>query len=489
MGSSELPELLERGELARLIPVVADGSKEGRAASILLAAMMSVDAFAAAMLGGLGVRVGSRAKVRAFTEVVLRDTPADVRLRPDGLLQVNTGRSTWTALIEAKIGKAEIDEEQLKSYLNLARNAGIQAVVTVSNQFTALPEHHPIPLNSALTRGVDVYHWSWMHMLTQATLLLHNGEFSSPDQRYILQEVVRHFRHDSAGVSSFNRMNAEWKDLVLKVQTGAPLNRSLPEIERSVASWHQEERDLCLIMSRIIGREVHLKLSRAHTNDQSQRLRDDCEEVVRTKALSCEMLIPDAAAPLNINVDIARRTLNCSMKLVAPKDKKRSSARINWLLRQLSAVDPTNIFIKAFWPGRAQDTLASLADARTNPTCLEGGNDAITPYQFEVLMLRDMAGKFSGAKTFIEGIEDFVPHFYEQVGQHLRAWVPTPPKVIQPASDAEDSEERPDRGSDQSEARGKEPMPDQSRDASEEQAAPEPDETDSNRGASEGLST
>ncbi len=289
-----------------------------------------------------------------------------------------------------------------------------------------------IPLPKTLTKGVEVFHWSWMYLLTQATLLLHDDQFSSPEQRYILREVVRFFSHDSAGVSQFDRMNAEWKDLVIKVQSDAPLNRSLPEVERSVAAWHQEERDLSLIMSRKIGREVHLKLSRAHMDDQGQRLRDDCDELVRTKSLSCTLDIPDAAAPLVVTVHLGRRTITCSMSLQAPKDKKRASARINWAIKQLGQAIPVDVFIKANWPGRAQDTHASLEQARANPACLESANSELVPVGFEVMMVRDLAGKFAGTKTFIEGLEDFVPLYYENIGQYLRAWVAAPPKVIQP---------------------------------------------------------
>ncbi len=208
----DVPEYVASGEEARLIPVLADKSKERRAASVFLATLSAVDDFAGAMLGGLGVRLGTRAKVRCFTEVVFRDVPSEVKHRPDGLIVVNTGKKTWRAIVEAKIGKAEIERDQLEAYVQLARLNGVDAVITLSNQFTALPEHHPVPLAKGLTKGLDVYHWSWMHVLTQATLLLHDDGFNVPDQRYILREVVRHFRHDSAGVSQFDRMNAGWKD-------------------------------------------------------------------------------------------------------------------------------------------------------------------------------------------------------------------------------------------------------------------------------------
>ena len=57
------------------------------------------------MLGGLGVRIGSRARVDSCTEVVFKKVVAGAKHRPDGLIVVNTGKSVWTALVEAKVGR------------------------------------------------------------------------------------------------------------------------------------------------------------------------------------------------------------------------------------------------------------------------------------------------------------------------------------------------------------------------------------------------
>ena len=47
---SSIPDFLKQGEAARLFPVLATTSKEGRATSILLSCMEKVDEFAAAQL-------------------------------------------------------------------------------------------------------------------------------------------------------------------------------------------------------------------------------------------------------------------------------------------------------------------------------------------------------------------------------------------------------------------------------------------------------
>tara|TARA_R110002049_G_scaffold242994_1_gene416781 strand:- start:40 stop:588 length:549 start_codon:yes stop_codon:yes gene_type:complete len=179
------PEFVVRGDEARLIPVVADTNREQRAVSVLLAALCSVFEFRQAMLASLGIRVGSRASLEAWTEVVLaHDDDPGKNDRPDGLIVLGTGRKQWVALVEAKIGNAELGEEQLKHYLQQAKRNKLDAVITVTNQFVALPQHHPVKVPKTLLKGVALFHWSWMYAVTQATLLLESGEVESSDQRY-----------------------------------------------------------------------------------------------------------------------------------------------------------------------------------------------------------------------------------------------------------------------------------------------------------------
>ena len=425
-----IPDYLSTGEPARLIPVAADSNKEVRAASILLASLMSVPPFARVMLASLGQRVGSRANVDCYTEVVFNDGADAAKARPDGLLVLDGGRGrSWRCLVEAKIGRAKLEDEQVSRYLTLAKSHKIDAVLTISNQFSALPSHSPANVPKAALRGVELFHWSWMNLLTQAMLLVDDREFERPEQRYILAEMVRYFSHPSIGVSTFDRMNPEWKELNALVQAGAELNRSAPVVENSVAAWHQEVRDLCLLLTRKVGRPVRIRLSRAHTDDPAQRIRDDCAHLSDKHELSCSLEVPDAAAPIMIVADLERRNLSILMALAAPRDKLRAASRINWILRQQTKARPEGLHVRAIWPRRAPATQGSLASLRENPSLLEAENRTLAPTQFEVLLIRDLAGKFSGTKTFIEHLEEAVPYFYEQVGQHLRAYVAPPPRL------------------------------------------------------------
>jgi len=437
---SDLPGFLKSGECARLIPIVADTNRESRTTSVLLASLTAIPDLAHAVFSSVGQSIGKRTAISAFTEVVPISSIGPSKDRPDGLVVIESGRRSWSAFFEVKIGNGQLSADQIERYVELAKNCGIDAVITVSNQFTARPDHHPVQLPRTMTRKVKLFHWPWMWILTQASLLQMDDAVDDSDQAYLLGEIVRFLSHDSTGIDGFDRMNKEWKEIVLAVQSGAILRRSTPEVENTVASWHEEERDLCLILSRHLGRSVRLKLERKHKDAPLIRLKDDCATLAEKRKLQCAFQIPDAASDLTVVVDLLTRSVACGMRIEAPRDKKSTKARINWLMRQLAKADDPDIYIKASWPSRAPDTIESLSRVRENPEVLQTGNQKQSPHSFEVQLIRDLAGKFSGSRTFIEQLEAAVPRFYDQVGQHLRPWQAPPPKprqqdVLSPTED------------------------------------------------------
>ena len=277
--------------------------------------------------------------------------------------------------------------------------------------------------------------------------------------------MARYFEHPSSGIKRFDQMNSEWRSLVLGVRDEQQFKRSSPEIENTVASWHQEERDICLLLSRRIGERVGIRLSRKHQVDSAHRFRDACDTLIASLELRCAFSVPNAASDLKVTANLQRRTISCSMKLNAPSDKKRASARVNWLVRQLRGVDGDDVIVRAFWLGRGGPTQASLSEIKTYPKCLESGRPGAAPTSFEVIMIRDLAGRFSGRRTFVEDLEDLIPEFYDRIGQNLRPWAPPPPSIdkrdpIRDTDIAEASEERNVDGVLQSE-------PDQPRDSQE----------------------
>ncbi|MDO8288141.1 MAG: hypothetical protein Q7T44_02880 [Parvibaculum sp.] len=431
MSTQDRPDYLASGEPARLIPTLAESSKEARITSVFLAGMMAVPPFGRRVLDGIGLKVGKTSRIQCYTEIVFNGEQGEKRDRPDGLILVTTGSKQWRAIIEAKSGNAQLDEKQIETYLEIGKKHNIDALITISNQLSAHPTHHPIVKMRKNARGPELFHWSWMHLLTEATLLISQSasEFDDPEQRYILSEVVRFFRHANSGITHFDRMNAEWKDVVGAIQSHATLSRTDSAVLNTVGSWHQEQRDICLQMSRKLGRSVTNRLSRAEIDNPEARLKSDCETLTSVGHLKFTIGIPDTAAPIDIIADLQRRNITCEIALSAPQDRKSTSARLNWLTKQLQKTTSSNVFIRATWPGRATDTQISLERARSNPDTIQNPNSSAPPTAFTVVMIQDLAGDFGRNVKFIERLEAVVPEFYEQVAQHLRAWVAAPPKI------------------------------------------------------------
>ena len=422
------PDFLASGEKARLIPSVADTSKECRITSILLATMMSVEEFGKGLLNQLDVRVGKISKVQCFTEIVFKGEQQS-KIRPDGLIIVKTGSREWRAIVECKVGKTDLDKDQVEAYLDLAKLHNIDAVITISNLSVADARHHPLQVSKVKTRNVALYHWSWMHIITEAIMWTKHYGISDSDQGYILTEFVRYLQHPNSGIISFDRMNAEWKDVCTAIQNGMTVNKTSKEATESVGSWHQFVRSLSLEMSVAVGRSVTVALRREYYSDPQKRLLDDCQKLSTQHTLESEFEVPDAASRIKFVADFKRRTISASMRLRAPEDRVRAKARVNWIFQQLKNCEDDTLLVKLILPSRIADTFITLGKLKSDVDSALADRTDVAPIAFEVIMTRDLASRYKGAQTFVQDSQATLLEFYNNIGQHLREWVASPPKL------------------------------------------------------------
>lgn len=434
----ELPDFLKQGEPARLFPVLADTSREKRIASIFVSLLPQIPTLSEALLTTVGLRVGKRTKIEAFTEVVLKESN-DANNRPDGLLIVSTGKNTWSALIEAKIGKSKLDPDQVQRYLEMAKANGIDAVVTISNEFVARADHSPVTLPKTLLRKTGLYHWSWTWIATQCEILAIQNAVEDQEQAFLLEEILRFLTHPGTGVERFSQMGSGWKDLVQAVTNSGTLKKTAPEVEEGVGCWFEEERDLSLQLSRHVGQRVETIIERKLKDDPVGRLKAGITQLVEEHCLTSTYRIPDSAADLEVNADLTRKTVSAGMKIKAPLDRKSTKARVNWLLRMLREDDP-RIIIRAHWPGRAPATQEPLSVLREAPDALQTENKDAAPHSLEVVLVESLGKRFAGRRTFIEDVERIVPDFYDLVGQYLRAWQAPPPRPVKSRATASEDE-------------------------------------------------
>lgn len=428
LSNPEVPQFLKSGDKAHLIPVVKDSNKEVRAMSSLLATMKAVNEFGKDLLEFIGAPITKRSKISCFTEIVFKDST--VNDKPDGLIIVENGPNTWTALVEAKVGNNKLVEEQIERYLDLARAHNIDALITISNQLVVLPTFNPLPLPKQKVKNVDVHHMSWTFIVTEALLLLNNKLVASQDQAYILSELIRYLQHDSEIINPFKRMPPSWKELCLSYQQALPISKNSPLALESMDSWQQLIRFLALQMSIAVGRTVSLYLTKAQKTSKEALIQDGLSEIIEKGKLKAEFTVPDAAARIRFVADLKRRTLAVSMKVEAPGDKVHAKASINWLLKQLEKCTDNDACIVAFWPGKTPQTHTNLGKLKEDGKVILSENTSVPPVAFVVLRTIDLAGKFSGVSTFVEEAEKLLPSFYHDIGQLLQSWKPLPPKVI-----------------------------------------------------------
>lgn len=70
---------------------------------------------------------------------------------PDAKIVLNQ-KTEWTALVEVKIGSADLDPPQLGRYLNRAIEQKVDALITVSNEMCSDPAMPPLRLKPAEKR-------------------------------------------------------------------------------------------------------------------------------------------------------------------------------------------------------------------------------------------------------------------------------------------------------------------------------------------------
>ena len=165
---------------ARLIPtsgISGADEQERRATSALLAVMGAVKEFSKAVLSPLGAPAGT---VETYIEVPF--VAGDKKCYPDGLIRVTRGARSWTALVEVKTGRNELAAEQLETYLDVAREQGFDALITISNQIPAAAGQHPTKVDKRKLRKVDLHHWSWTYLLSTAVMQRSTEAYQTPSR-------------------------------------------------------------------------------------------------------------------------------------------------------------------------------------------------------------------------------------------------------------------------------------------------------------------
>jgi hypothetical protein len=410
---------------ARLIPtsgISGADEQERRATSALLAVLSAVREYGKAITGPLGAPSGT---VSTYIEVpFLLDGR---RLYPDGLIRVSRGSKSWTCLVEVKTGTSELQTEQVEAYLEIAREQGFDALLTISNEIPPNADQHPTKVDKRKLRKVALHHLSWSQVLAAAVIQKEHRGVADLDQAWILGELIRYLEHPRSGALEFEDMGAAWVPVRDAVANGTL--RANDKMAPDLASrFDAMLRFASLRLGRRLGTEVTPFLPKKDAQDPAARQAALVQNLAASGRLSGAIRVPNAVAPLHVTLDLRAGTVTCHVDIDAPRDG-RPTTRVNWLVRQLKAA-PESMRLEAFAAyARGGGTAELLRDVRENPAVLldDSGKEIRT---FRLALVSPLGPKRGrGRGGAVDSVLDSIDTFYGTVLSDLRAWAAAPPRL------------------------------------------------------------
>ena len=410
---------------ARLIPtsgINGAAEQERRATSALLAVISAVREFGRTLTQPLGAPAGA---VQTFIEVPFK--LGDRQLFPDGLIRVTRGARQWTALVEVKTGANELEPQQIENYLDIAREHGFDAVITISNEIPPVPGQHPTAVDKRKLKKVALCHLPWSEVLTAAVMQKEYRGVADPDQAWILGELIRYLEHPKSGAMEFSDMGPAWVSVREAISAGTlrPADSTVPQV---AGRFDALVRYAGLRLGRQLGIEVVPALARREAAEPALRMQTLIGQLTSTGTMTGGLRIPGAVGNLYVTADLRAGKIICHVDLDAPREG-RHTTRVNWLTKQLKSA-PDTLRLECYTmhsrgPGNAE----LLRVVRESPSVLVG-DPAKDIRSFRVAHTSAAGTKRgTGRGAFIDSMLDAIDSFYEEVIQNLKPWMSAPPKL------------------------------------------------------------
>jgi len=384
--------------------------------------MSAVREFGRALTQPLGAPAGP---VQTYIEVPFK--LGDGKFFPDGLIRVTRGQRQWTALVEVKTGSNELQVEQLERYLDIAREQGFDALITISNQIPPVAGQHPTAIDKRKLKKVALYHLPWSEVLTIAVMQKEYRGVADPDQAWILGELIRYLEHPRSGALEFSDMGPSWVPLREAVSAGT-VRGTDPAGSEVAGRFDALVRFAGLKLGRELGTEVVPALSRRELAEPTTRTQALATQLATTGTLTAALRIPGAVGALFVTADLRAMKITCHVDVDAPHEG-RPTTRVNWLVRQLKD-SPDTVRVESYaaysrGPGNAE----LLGKVRENPALLVGDpSKELRTFRVAAISLAGTK-RGTGRGSFIDSVLDAIDSFYEQVIQNLKPWMPAPPKM------------------------------------------------------------
>jgi hypothetical protein len=385
--------------------------------------MHGVPEFGHALLKELGAPKSP--SIETFAEVRFKDS-AGKTVIPDGAIVCRRGKKTWTCLVEVKTGSARLRDDQVSSYLEVARDNGFDGVLTISTEITASSDESPVSVDGRKLRSTCLWHFSWWRVLTEAVVQQRYHGISDPDQEWVLSELIHYLSSEASGAVGFEDMGESWVPVRKSAHDGT-LRLGDPATRDVAERWEQFTNYLALSLSQELGASV--VAHRPRTQSMAARIEEVAKSLGETGGMHSTLRIPDAVGALEIHTDLRSRQTTTSVAIDAPREGKQR-ARFNWLIKQLSDAHD-DLRVEAAFPNARVTTAASLGSVREDPTILFYPPDPQRePRAFVLARSRPMGQKKGRAEgSFVRETSAQAVEFYRDLLQHLKPWTAPAPKL------------------------------------------------------------
>ena len=417
---------------ARLIPVTGikgAQDQERRATSALLAVFRIVPDLAWSLLKDARPQKGS---IESFIEPEFKS--GKTIIRPDGLLITTRGKNTWSALIEVKTGKNELDVHQITSYLDLCRDNSIDCLITISNEvLNASGEHPTSGIDQRKLKSTKLIHLSWLRIITDCLILSEHDGVEDLEQDQVLSELIRFLQSDASGASEFNDMGASWTEVRDGIKSDT-ITRPTDELNEIVARYESLTRYAALTMSARLGVTAKEVVPTLAKKDYKKHLNQSSQFTIKNKELVGAISVPGAASQLSMRADLSSGILHCEFNLDAPQDRK-NKPRITWILSQLKKAPEETLVRWSYKRARVSESPHSLGNLRDKEYDYELDNSREIQ-SFKIERVSKMGTKRSSGKgSFIDSVVDLYEKTYGEVLQPVKPWSKPAPKLSESVKD------------------------------------------------------
>lgn len=408
---------------ARLFSVSGVGvgeEQEKRATSTLMSTMMAVRDFGRALVSRFGGPAGT---IETYLEVPF--TLDERTVIPDAVIRVARAGRVWTALLEAKTGTSPLRAEQVDRYLDLARQQGYDAVITLSNDLAPTGGAHPVDVDGRRLRKVALHHISWSEVLHEAEMQLAHRGVDDRLQAWLLAELVRYLQHPRSGAAGFDDMGPAWVPVREAVAAGT-LRATDRKVGQVTTAWEKLVRHLCLRLTSRLGVPVTPVLPRRISRDVAARAQIAVTRLAETGTLHTMLRIPGAIGVVEVTADLRTGQVRTAIEIDAPRDGS-GTRRINWILRQLRQA-PDALLVEVVFARREQTSCEMLKDVRADAAALLP-DPAAEVRTFRLSLYAPLGTKRGGLRrAFIPSVNAAVDTFHTEVVQGLKpAVTPKPP--------------------------------------------------------------